>query len=158
MTITYNVKTLSVAEREAKICAAVEASRETRDFYEFRGQLQKLPLVRLAENLLLYRMENFRTYIEQREYILREKKPQGYFSTGQENESVQQIQHEILAKLARQGRSDTVVPVIDVLRVEKQREPLLVTYRGIVVNGNRRLAGMRELWCEDKGAFAILRM
>ncbi len=154
MTTAYKVKIRSVAEREAKIRAAVAASKETRDFYEFRSRLEKLSLVRLAENLLLYRMENFRTYIAQREYVLRDKKPSDYFLTGQENESIQQIQHEILTKLARQGRSDTVVPVIEVLRVEKQREPLLVTYRGVVVNGNRRLAGMRELWCEDKIAFS----
>jgi hypothetical protein len=39
-----------------------------------------------------------------------------------------------------------------VLRTEKQREPLLITYRGVVVNGNRRLAAMRELMDEDEVA------
>src|SRR5689334_12379091 len=115
MTTLYKVRVRSVAERGAMVRAAVAASKEARDFYEFRSRLEKLPLVRLSENLLLYRMENFRTYIAQREYILREKQTPDYFMTGQENESIQQIQHEILAKLARQGRSDTVVPVIEVL-------------------------------------------
>lgn len=100
-------------------------------------------------------MENFRTYIDQQSYIRREGKRSDFFSSGQENESIQQLQHEILAQLARKGKSDaeTVVPVIDVLKKERQREPLLITSKGIVVNGNRRLAGIRELLDEDSSAY-----
>jgi len=72
---------------------------------------------------------------------------------GQENESIQQVQHEILAGLARKGRAESVVPVIDVLRTERQREALLITHRGVVVNGNRRLAAMRELLDEDRKTY-----
>jgi hypothetical protein len=154
--MTYQVKLQSAAGREAKIYASVMAREETRDFYDFRNQKTKLPFIRVPEDLLIYRMENFRTYIEQREYVIREKKPLEYFLVGQENESVQQLQHEILAKLARRGVSDSVVPVINVLRTERQREPLLITHRGVVVNGNRRLAGMRELLDEDAAVFADL--
>lgn len=39
--------------------------------------------------------------------------------------------------------------MIKVLATDKQREPLLITSSGVVVNGNRRLAGMRELFTED---------
>jgi ParB-like chromosome segregation protein Spo0J len=145
----YRVRLRSPAEREEKIHTSVEASKETRDFYDFRSQLIKLPLIRLAEDYLIYRMENFRTYVAQHAYLLREKKPPDYFLTGQENQSVQELQHHILAKLAKQGRANSVTPIIDVLRVEKQREPLIITYRGVVVNGNRRLAGMRELASEN---------
>jgi hypothetical protein len=149
----YQVKLKSPAEREATIRAAVNASKEARDFHDFRSIKLQLPLVRVSENILVYRMENFRTYIEQHEYAIREKKPLDFFVTSQENESVQQLQHEILFRLAKQGRADSIVPVIDVLRREKQREPLLITHRGIVVNGNRRLAGMRELLAEDGATY-----
>jgi len=152
--MTYQVKLRSLAEREANIRASAKASQDTRDFYDFRNQKTKLPFVRLSEDLLIYRMENFRTYIQQRDYVIRETKPLDYFMVGQENESVQQLQHEILAKLARQGRADSVTPVINVLRTERQREPLLITHRGVIVNGNRRLAGMRELLDEDSVVYA----
>jgi hypothetical protein len=98
-------------------------------------------------------MENFRTFIDQKEYIVREKKRSNYFQFGQENESVQQLQHEILAKLARKGVADSIVPVLDVLKRERQREPLLITYKGVVVNGNRRLAAMRDLYSEESGTY-----
>jgi hypothetical protein len=154
--MSFKVRVKPPNEREATIRAAAAASNEYRDFYDFRSQKMRLPLVRLAEDLLLYRMENFRTYIDQRSYIIREKKPANFFLTGQENEGTQQIQHDILAELSRQGRADSVTPVIDVLRVEKQRDPLIITFRGVVVNGNRRLAAMRELFAESKTNFADL--
>jgi hypothetical protein len=150
----YRVRLRSTAEREAKIGASVEASKEQRDFYDFRNQLIKLPLVRVPEDFLVYRMENFRTYVDQHRYLVRERKAENYFSTGQESEEVQQLQHQFLARLARKGRSDSVTPVITVLRQDKQREPLIVTHRGVVVNGNRRLAAMRELSVEDRAEFA----
>jgi ParB-like chromosome segregation protein Spo0J len=152
--MTYQVRIESPAIREAKLQASVQASSETRDFYDFRNQKTQLKLVRIASDLLVYRMENFRTYIDQHSIIIRDQKPTDFFLAGQENESVQQLQHEILAQLARKGRADSVTPVIDVLKTEKQREPLLITNRGVVVNGNRRLAAMRELLDEDRTANA----
>ena len=147
--MTYQVKMEAPTIREAKIQASVNACTETRDFYDFRNQKTQLKLVRIASDLLVYRMENFRTYIDQHTYMIREGKPTDFFLAGQENESAQQLQHEILARLARKGRADSIVPIIDVLKTEKQREPILISHRGVVVNGNRRLAGMRELFDED---------
>ncbi len=151
--MTYQIRMQSPAIRETKIAASVQASGETRDFYDFRNQKMQLKLVRVAQDVLVYRMENFRTYIDQHSYINRESLPSDFFLAGQENESVQQLQHVILAKLAKKGVADSIIPVIDVLRAEKQREPILITSRGVVVNGNRRLAAMRELYDEDSAAF-----
>ena len=145
----FKVKIKGPAIREAQIRASTQASTKTDIFYQFRNQKSELKHIRIPEDLLLYRMENFRTFTEQRAYSIREKKPSDFFLSGQENESVQQIQHEILSILARKGRAESVVPIIDVLRTEKQREPLLITNRGVVVNGNRRLSAMRELLAED---------
>jgi hypothetical protein len=152
--VTYQVKIRAAAEREALIRGAVRANTQRQDFYDFRSQKTELPVVRIPEDALMYRMENFRTFIEQREYILREKRAGNFFLTGQESETVQQLQHDILAKLAARGVADSVVPVMDVLRADKQREPLLITFRGVVINGNRRLAGMRELYDEDSQSFS----
>ncbi len=152
--MSYQVRIESQAAREAKIVASVQASSDTRDFYDFRNQKTQLKLVRIASDLLIYRTENFRTYIDQHSYIIREGKSADFFLVGQENESIQQLQHEILVQLARKGRAESVVPVIEVLKTEKQREPILITQRGVVVNGNRRLAAMRELLEEDSTANA----
>ncbi len=145
----YQVKLVSRLEREAKIRAALLAPKGEEDFYYFRNQKTKLKVVRIDIGLPIYRVENCRTYTDQKEFVVREGKPTDFFLSGQENESVQQLQHDILAKLAGTGRADSVTPVVDVLKKEGQREQLLISYTGVVVNGNRRLAGMRELFVED---------
>lgn len=152
--MTYQIKLVDRAEREARIKQQVDVSSEYEDFYDFRSQKIQLKAIRIGLDILVYRMENFRTFSEQAEYIAREHKPDDFFRSGQENESVQQVQHQILARLAAKGKANSVVPVIDVLQREGQRLRLLITHRGVVVNGNRRLAAMRELHVSDPTAYS----
>jgi len=147
--MAYIVTLLSPAERAAIIKRAVEASTREEDFYDFRSTKIQLRVIRIPINVPIYRMENFRTFTDQKEYLTVENVEEDYFLKGQENESVQQVQHEILVRLARKGKDKSITPVIDVLRKAKQREPLLITADGIMVNGNRRLAALRELSRED---------
>jgi len=149
----YRVQLIGRVQREEQIRQAVDASTVTEDFYDFRNQRTPLPVVRLPLGLPVYRLENCRTFTDQREYLIGQKKAANFFLVGQENESVQQVQHELLAELARTG-TDSITPVIDVLKREKQREKLLLTRGGMVVNGNRRLAAMRELYEQDRLAHA----
>lgn len=144
----YQVSILSPLEREALIKKAVQSSEKEEEFWDFRNELSNLPVIRISINVPIYRMENFRTFTDQQEFITLDKKSSTFFSKGQENESVQQKQHEILLELAKKGKDGSITPVIDVLRKNRQREPLLITTTGIVVNGNRRLAAMRELFSE----------
>lgn len=143
--MSYVVKLTAPAERETIIEKALKSPIGSEAFYDFRSTKYDLPVIRVGIDLLVYRMENFRTYTDQHEYIAKEKKQANFFSAGQEIESVQQVQHEMLVRLAKKGVADSVVPVIDVLEKEGQRESILITASGVVVNGNRRLAAMREL-------------
>lgn len=147
--MAYNVSSISPAEREAKIKRAIESTTLNKeDFYHFRSTKTPLAVIRIPIGIPVYRMENFRTFTEQKEYLAKESLKSDFFLKGQETESIQQIQHEILSRLAKKGKDKSIVPVIDVLRKEKQQEPLLITSNGIMVNGNRRLAAMRELFAE----------
>lgn len=152
--MAYQVKLVSPLERESVIKSAstAAAKADERDFFEFRNQKMKLKGIRIPAGLPIYRIENCRTYTEQEEYIAREKKPVDFFAASQENESTQQIQHDILARLAAVDR-DSVAAIIGVLRSEGQREPILITSTGVVVNGNRRLAALRELYAENSDTF-----
>lgn len=143
--MSYVVKLTAPAERETIIEKARQNPIGTEAFYDFRSTKYDLPVIRVGIDLPVYRMENFRTYTDQHEYVAKEKKPAHFFSAGQEIESVQQVQHAILVRLAKKGIADSVVPVIDVLEKEGQRESILISASGVVVNGNRRLAAMREL-------------
>lgn len=144
--MTYKIQITAPVNRSATIASKVVASTDRREFYGFRNRRHNLPLIQIPIGLPVYRMENFRTFTDQRDYIATEGKKADYFSAGQESEEAQQAQHQLLYRLALKGKADSVVPVSDVLEAEGQREALLITAGGVVVNGNRRLAALRELY------------
>lgn len=144
----YKVQITAPVNRTSTIASKVVASSDKREFYGFRNRRNELPLIQVPIDLPIYRMENFRTFTDQRDYIAAESKGTDYFSAGQESEEAQQAQHQLLYRLALKGKADSIVPVAAVLEVEGQREPLLITAGGVVVNGNRRLAALRELYAQ----------
>ncbi|WP_156397253.1 ParB/RepB/Spo0J family partition protein [Sphingomonas sp. Root50] len=145
--MTFSVKVVPRADREAMIKKQLENPQGDEDFYDFRSQKSKLKVIRVDINLPVYRMENFRTYTDQKEYIAKEKLDADYFLKGQELQSVQQKQHDILKKLS-ETKKGTVPLIGDVLQKDGQRERLLISSTGVVINGNRRLSAMRELGTE----------
>lgn len=144
----YKVQITAPVSRTATIASKVVATKDKREFFEFRNRRVELPLIQVPIELPVYRMENFRTFTDQRDYIAAEGKGADYFAKGQESEKVQQAQHQLLYRLSLKGKADSVVPVSDVLESEGQRQPLLITADGVVVNGNRRLAALRELYAQ----------
>ncbi|MEQ8602869.1 MAG: hypothetical protein RIB45_06090 [Marivibrio sp.] len=146
----FKVKITPRADRASIIKKSCAASDKTEDFYAFRNEKTALRVVRLELGLPIYRMDNSRTFSAQREHVVKNKLPHDYFIQGQEKQTVQQEQHDLLFGLAKRGKSGSVTPVYDVLKAEGQREPLLITSTGVVINGNRRLAAMRELHSENE--------
>ena len=144
----YRVKITAPITRTSTIASKVAVSKETRDFWGFRNRRTDLPLIAVPIELPVYRMENFRTFTDQSDYIRAEGKPSTFFSGGQESEEAQQAQHKLLYQLALKGKAESLAAVSEVLEVEGQREPLLITANGVVVNGNRRLAALRELYAQ----------
>jgi hypothetical protein len=118
----------------------------------FPGKKLELPKIELPIDLPVYRMANGRTSIEQLDHLRREKRPANFFSAGEENEEAQEVQHEILAQLAKVG-GESIAVMMKVLRDGRQSQPLWITPRGVVINGNRRLAAMRELHAENSKKF-----
>ncbi|MBB6469075.1 hypothetical protein HNQ96_004964 [Aminobacter lissarensis] len=122
----------------------------TFDVYE--GQRTMLPVIRLPLDLPVYRMANARTQTEQLAYIAEKNGPANYFEAGQDNEEAQQAQHNILRGFAN-ATAGSVKPIIEELERTKQTEPIMITPSGVVVNGNRRLTAMRELYADRKAEF-----
>ncbi len=146
--MNYNVTLMSPADREEAIRKGIEEPIGHEKFYEFRNAEYELPVIRISVDLPIYRMSNFRTFTAQAEQIVKNKLKPTYFIQGQETDTVQQEQHRLLAELAKKGIAESVVPISDVLTSDGQREPILISSTGVVVNGNRRLAAMRELFAD----------
>lgn len=117
-----------------------------------------MPLIRIPLNMPLYRMANGRTQTQQLAYIAEKGLAATYFQSGEENEAAQQVQHEILRQITAEG-PDSITQIADELLRSKQTEPILITPSGVVVNGNRRLSAMRELYTtrqSDVPSFATI--
>ena len=151
---TYIVNVSMRHDRETLIAQGKAAPKDTYAIFEYQSQRTELPVVRLDIGIPIYRMANFRTRTAQIKHVHDRELASDFFSAGQENESAQRAQHVILAAFAARGRSSSVTPIMDQLQSEEQREPLLITSDGVVVNGNRRLAAMRELFTRNPVQFS----
>lgn len=155
----FEIRVRKIEERVEIIKARAKEAREnnrTEPFYDYSSALDPLPVIEVPSDLLLYRLDNARTkswqlsYLEARKGEISEK-----FFSSPENVAAQKVQHEQLLKLA-QKRVDDDPSIYSVLEDERrQTERLLITSDGVVLNGNRRLAAMRELSSLEPPATAI---
>lgn len=145
----YEIKLTPRSEREIIIQKRAETASETELLYDFRGDKAALKVISLPVDLPVYRMDNCRTYSDQQDAIAKDNLDKNYFAKGQELSSVQAVQHAILSKLARRSTT-SISSILEVLQKEGQRGPLLITSTGVVVNGNRRLSAIRELYAADE--------
>ena len=112
----------------------------------FKAQNADLPIVRIAVDMLKYRMANGRTASLQAEHLAKHPTARrDLFSGDPELLDAQEAQHGLLLKVIKQQ---------DLLKTfenpaNKQIEPILLDERGFVINGNRRLCCWRELLLED---------
>lgn len=112
----------------------------------FRGELKEIPVKRIPTSSLVYRMANIRTIVRQKAVISDTKLPPDFFTSGQENTESQNKQHEILVKMSK----DPTANIYESLGQNPElTDPLLITSTGVVLNGNRRLAAIRDLHEKD---------
>lgn len=145
--ISFTVKDRT--ERKAIIDAEMKISKRVESTL-FRGKMVECPVIRIPIDMPIYRMKNGRTQVEQFLYIRENNKSNNLFKNGEEDQTVQLIQHKFLLKLSKDSRG----PIYNELEhVTSQRERLLITSEGVIVNGNRRVAAMRDLFLRDPRVF-----
>lgn len=158
MQIRYTVQPKDPEIRRNEIALRAEEARRkhsVRREYKFRSGKELLPVITLPIDYLIYRLENYRTGDKQLSLVATGKVPQGFFAPmRREDPTVQQKQHEILVEHAQTGSGETIKPIYDELaRVAEQTDDLIISADGVVVNGNRRLSAMRELFLESSERF-----
>lgn len=137
-------------ERVAIIDQEVRRS-ERKEQINFRNRMTDIPVVRLDIGVPIYRIKNGRTRVEQYRYIKKHERDDHFFEGSEEDASVQSAQESILLRLSR----DPKASIFDELaHVAVQTETLLLTSHGTVLNGNRRLAAMRQLFDDDPEKYA----
>ncbi len=119
-------------------------------FVPMPGGLVQVPVGRVDQGILLYRVDNGRINAELEAHLGVTGGDWARLRAEAETPAVQQLLHGLLATAAADARG----PILRELeRQRQQTEPLLVTAEGVVVNGNRRLAAMRALMARDPERF-----
>lgn len=91
-----------------------------------------------------YRLNNGRTFAAQEEYLAQHPDlPIDFFIVDPELDAALAVQHNLLKEMIGDKG------LYDHFKDNDQREPLILTSDGFVVNGNRRLCAMRELLEQD---------
>ena len=130
-----------------ELAAAAKATR----FAPLRGRFQEIPVIEAPDAMLLYRVENGRLIAELEEYAGQHGVDLTDLRARQETVEVQRLLHRLLADKA----ASPAGPILQELaEVGVQTEPLLITGDGVLINGNRRLAAMRELLRRDPQRYA----
>lgn len=144
--MAYDVKITPLSERETIIAERLKNAKEDGEtIHDFRGDKYIPKVISVPIKLPVYRMGNCRTFSAQQSEIAQQGYESNFFEMGQELANAQQAQHEILVKLSKRG-TPSVTPIYGLLEKEGQRKEILITSSGVVVNGNRRLSALRELY------------
>ena len=115
-----------------------------------QGRYRDLPVVRVPQEALVYRIDNGRLAAELEEQVVRERSSLASLRERGETSEIQALLHRLLVGKAR----DPLGPIYAELeRQGRQTEPLLIGFDGVVINGNRRLSAMRELVAQDPGRY-----
>lgn len=104
----------------------------------FRNKSISLRRIRIATDFPLYRIQSGRTHRAQSDYLERHPRHDRNFFDDPEDPRVQAAQHEILLLMISERELDKD------LSDRGQLAPLVLTFDGYVVDGNRRLAALRE--------------
>lgn len=136
----------SPAERAERIQQLVADSTVGSYFALYKGAYRELPIIEVPVEFLLYRADNGRLITTLQGIESTKGLEPGYFRHNQENPQVQQELHRLLLNMAQDPRG----PIYNELQYQgQQTDPLLISVHGLVVNGNRRLAAMRDLLAQD---------
>lgn len=118
---------------------------------EYRGKYRDLPIIEVPIESLVYRIENIRTKSLQKEWFTRHpESPKDLFTSDPLSIEAQEAQHQILTGLASDAG------LLSAFKDGKlqQKDPIICSDDGIVVNGNRRLCTWRNLYYGDKIKYA----
>lgn len=122
--------------RERVEAAGRSALRQTFDV-PFRQRSEPLVKIDVPINFPLYNVHSGRTHRAQRAWIETHDRPSDFFSDP-EDEEVQTVQHSLLREMIAERN------LAEDLQARQQRNPIVLTFDGFIVDGNRRIAALRE--------------
>ena len=148
----YKVDVVDVPTRKNIIKKHIDAHKKSSKSHEesfwIKKKFKTCRVINLAIEIPVYHMNNGRTRSEQTRYIAQNNKKDNFFYNNQENNLQQKLQHKTLVKLSQQ-KTANIHAELKKSKNFREDAPILLDNTGMVINGNRRLAAIRELYQSD---------
>jgi hypothetical protein len=144
----YKPEVIDIIKRKKIIRENLTKKLSHKESFKIKNKWVACPIVLMDINVPIYHLNNGRTRDAQRSYVKKNNHKDNYFEKGLENTQQQRIQHKILYELSQ----DSTANIHRELKTSvKFREdaPLLIDSNGMLINGNRRMAAIRELYKSD---------
>lgn len=137
-----------------KLKAHQKDTKKHEQRYFVQGELRMCPVIDLPIQIPIYHLNNGRTRAEQAKFMHESNKSKNFFSAHQEDLNQQKIQHKILVKAASDtSAKSNIYKELKRTKIFKKDEAILIDRYGMVINGNRRLSSIRELYQSDEKIF-----
>jgi|TARA_B100001964_G_scaffold219569_1_gene261773 hypothetical protein len=145
----YKIEVKDITSRRRVVKDNLKKPVKHQEQYKVKGRFRLWPVLLLDIDIPLYHLNNDRTKAAQSSFIYDEEKPNNWFSDHREDQKQQKIQHKFLFQLSKDSTANVY---LDFKKSAKFREdrPLLIDGTGMVINGNRRLSAVRELYKLDE--------
>ena len=154
--VQFKVNVEDINKRKRIIKDNLKARPSYKGPFKIKGKFQNCPVVMLDIQIPVYHLNNGRTREKQRNHIIKHSKNDKFFLNGQENNNQQRIQHEFLIELSKDSTAN-IYNELKNSKIFREDAPLLVDSNAMLINGNRRLAAIRELYKSDEKKFQNFR-
>ena len=150
----YKIHLKSRSDRQRiirdKLKAHEKDTKRHEQRYFVQGELRMCPVIDLPIHVPTYHLNNGRTRTAQASYMHEHNKSKNFFAQHQEDLNQQKIQHKILVRAANDSNAKSnIFKELKRSRIFKKDEAILIDRHGMVINGNRRLSSVRELYQSD---------
>ena len=144
----YKPNVVDVNKRRRIIKENLKKKLSHKESFKIKNRWVACPIVLMDIDVPIYHLNNGRTRDRQRTYIKEKGEKDNFFEKGLENNKQQQQQHKILVDLSQDPTANIYKELKSTIKF-REDAPLLIDSNGMLINGNRRMAAIRELYKSD---------
>ena len=144
----YKPEVIDIDKRKKIIKENLTKKLSHREPKKIKNKWVACPIIMMDIDVPIYHLNNGRTRDAQRSYVKMNNHKDNYFEKGLENTQQQRIQHKILYELSQDSTANIHRELKTSIKF-REDAPLLIDSNGMLINGNRRMAAIRELYKSD---------
>lgn len=144
----YKPDVIDIGKRKKIIKENLTKKLSHKESFKIKNKWIACPIIMMDIDVPIYHLNNGRTRGAQRSYVKKNNHKDNYFEKGLENNQQQRIQHKILYELSQDSTANIHRELKNSVKF-REDAPLLLDSNGMLINGNRRMAAIRELYKSD---------